>query len=726
MTKTPLAIWALILLAVAPRPRAQQPLAAGTSLVGPVESVSALVPTNHPLLPREISRLWFAPADVSTPVTSSALKDFVAAMQLVDDEQYAKALPLLSKPPVQLSPVGEYAQYYAGIAELRLERPAEARRIFQAVRSRSPVGYLAEAAAMGEAEAAEALDDRRAAMALYNTLSKAPSALPDDVLMRLASNAKAAGDLATAAEAFGRVYYDLPTSELAPVAGAEYNLLPTAQQLGPRTGRFTLELGRAERLFAARRYADARLAFQPLREVAEGDDRELVHLRLAESEYFLKRWRSAHDGLRPYIHRAARRAEALYYYAVSARALGKQAEYLTTIRRIADEFPAHRWAEDALNDLATYHLRRDDDESADAVFRELYARYPKSRHAERAAWRIGWRAYRARRFAETPRFFERAAADFPRSDYRPAWLYWSGRAREALNEPSLALERYALVGADYLNSYYGRLAVKRLPAPPPPRVFGEAPVSVAPPPNEGLIRTLLGLNRYDEALDELRYAQRAWGDSEAIQATIAWTYQQQGRAASGPERFRLLRGSITMMRRAYPQFLAAGGQGLPRDVLTVIFPLAYWDLIRTHAAGNGLDPYLVAALVAQESTFVPDVRSPANAVGLMQLMGPTARQYARRLNVPYSARLLTNPDANVRLGTAYLADKIGEFGGLHLALASYNAGERAVRRWLAERPEIVDQDEFIDDIPYPETQNYVKRILGTAEDYRRLYGSGTW
>jgi hypothetical protein len=60
-------------------------------------------------------------------------------------------------------------------------------------------------------------------------------------------------------------------------------------------------------------------------------------------------------------------------------------------------------------------------------------------------------------------------------------------------------------------------------------------------------------------------------------------------------------------------------------------------------------------------------------------------------------------------------------GGTHLALASYNAGEGAVARWVAERP-LITREEFIDDIPYPETQNYVKRIVGTAEDYRRLYG----
>jgi hypothetical protein len=92
--------------------------------------------------------------------------------------------------------------------------------------------------------------------------------------------------------------------------------------------------------------------------------------------------------------------------------------------------------------------------------------------------------------------------------------------------------------------------------------------------------------------------------------------------------------------------------------------------------------------------------------------------------LPYSSRLLTDPDANIRMGTAYLADKIREFGNVHLALASYNAGERAVRRWQAERQGL-GVDEFIDDIPYPQTQNYVKRILGTADDYRRIYGGGT-
>ena len=125
--------------------------------------------------------------------------------------------------------------------------------------------------------------------------------------------------------------------------------------------------------------------------------------------------------------------------------------------------------------------------------------------------------------------------------------------------------------------------------------------------------------------------------------------------------------------------------------------------------------------MAQESTFVRDIKSHAGAYGLMQMMPPTGRQYARKLKLRYSLRLLTTPETNIRMGTMYFADKIREFGSVHLALASYNAGETPVRRWMRENPGL-PQDEFIDSIPYPETQQYVKRLLGTAEDYRRLYG----
>lgn len=732
MKKAAILVAIPLMLASSASPRAQQ--ARASAAQGSREMASGvfmLAPTSHPPVPRDLSLLWLAPVQAGN-AEQTGTAALASAAKFVSSGDFAKALDLLSIPSAQQGRLAAYASYYTGLAQLGLGRSAEARKTFKTLREQNPIGFLAEASALGEADACLNTNDHEAAIALYEQVAKGQPTSIEDVLLRLGRAAKAAGRIDKAGEAFARVYYEFALSDRAPEAGAELAMLDL-RPLSPGSQRYKLELGRAERLFGSGQYGAAHDAFETLRRFASGDDKELVRLRVAESHYFLRRFRAAREELQPLLGHAVRRAEALYFYALTLRQLGDHTGYLQTARRVVDEFPMESWAEEALNDLGTYFLRRSDDDSADAVFRELHSRYPKSLHSQRAAWKAGWRAYREDRFEDAIPFFERAAADFPRSDYRPAWLYWAGRAQEAVNGTAAAEPRYALVVADYQNSYYGRLAMERLGpvartavSLAPVSTSGESdtgPLPIPLPPNASTVRSLLAAGMYDDAMNELRFARRTWGDSPAITATIAWTNQQQSRSETGRRRFQLMRGAINTMRRAYPQFMAAGGEDLPRDVQTVIFPIAYWDLIRRHAAANGLDPYLTAALVAQESTFVADIRSAADAYGLMQLRPATARQWARRLKMPYSSRVLTDPEANVRIGTAYLAAKIREFGDLHFALASYNAGERPVQQWISAKPGL-ETEEFIDDIPYPETQGYVKKILGTADDYRRLYGAG--
>jgi soluble lytic murein transglycosylase len=699
--------------------RAQQPSVAGAP---------ALAPTNHPHLPGDVSRLWLAPVkSTGSPAPGTALSNFSAAVKLEVNGDFAKALPLLSQPRMQEGALGNYAIYYSALAQLRTGRAADARQTFQSLQARGPVGYLVDAAALREAECDEALGDRAAALEIYERLSKARTIAPDDVLMRLGRAAKAAGDLDRAAKAFARVYYEFPLSDLSPLAYGELEALPNLQPIAPGTSRYQLELGRAERLFGSKRYAQARAAFEGLNRAAQGDDRELVDLRLAECDYFLKRPRNARDGVRPFIGHASRQAEALFFYAVAGRELGDHTEYLRTVERLSRDFPTDSWTEEGLNNLASYYIVQSEDERADEAFRELYAKFPTGHYSERAAWKIGWFAYRNGRYADAARVFEKGAADFPRSDYRPSWLYWSGRAHEALKDKTLADARYTLAATDYLNSYYGRLAIKRLDGAPPTRRLvlnvdpdaqeqsdDGAPIAmVAPlPANEHVIRALLSIELYDQAIDELHYAQKVWGDSSPIQATLGWIFRRRGD----------LRAGINAMKRAYPQYLAAGGEKLPQELLKVLFPVSYWSQIRHYSAEHRLDPYLIAALIAQESTFTADVRSPANAYGLMQILPSTGRHYARTLHLKrFSISMLTTAETNLQMGTAYFADLVRQFGGSDYALASYNAGENRVARWISERPGIA-HDEFIDDIPFPETQNYVKKVIGTAEDYRRLYG----
>jgi soluble lytic murein transglycosylase len=313
--------------------------------------------------------------------------------------------------------------------------------------------------------------------------------------------------------------------------------------------------------------------------------------------------------------------------------------------------------------------------------------------------------------------FDAGAATFPRSDYRPSWLYWSARAAEQAGDVALAASRYRLTATDYHNTYYGRIAMERLQSRKttpvaPTLVRAEAPASnQATFPTSEKVTFLIATGLNGEALNELQYAQRTWGESPRLTATIALVHNRLGN----------IRPGINAMKRAYPQWMAAGGESLPEEILRVIFPVEYWSLLQKYAAQRGLDPYLIAALVAQESNFDPEVRSSANAIGLMQVLPSTGRTYARRLGIrPFSAARLTNPEINVRIGTMIFSEEVRKYGGVHFALAAYNAGGSRVVAWQRERPGL-PQDEFIDDIPFPETQNYVKRILGTAEDYRRLY-----
>ena len=137
--------------------------------------------------------------------------------------------------------------------------------------------------------------------------------------------------------------------------------------------------------------------------------------------------------------------------------------FVSEARELVKDFPTSEWAAEALNALALHYVVIDEDDEADVVFRELAQKFPKHRHAERAAWKAGWAAYRNGRFDEAIPFFETAAAAFPRADYRPSWLYWAGRSRDQLNDTATANERYRLVVADYRNWYYGRLPQRSSP-----------------------------------------------------------------------------------------------------------------------------------------------------------------------------------------------------------------------------------------------------------------------
>jgi soluble lytic murein transglycosylase len=668
-----------------------------------------LSPTTHPPVPNDLAAMWLVPAQSAK--LGPAMTNFVRGVRLLEeDDKPAAALPLVSDGALSTTPVADYARYYTGLALMRLDRYAEAAIVFADVSARQIDGHLPEDAAFRLAEVREAQKDYKGAVAVYESLVLKKLAQPQLAWLRLGLAADLGGQPMRSIEALQRAYYDFPTTAEADQAGQALD----KQDVDLEAPFAAKELARAETLFQARRWTGARQSYDQAKSFVTGDERDRVLIRIAAADIALGRSREGRDALRPYLS-GPFAEEANFHFIAATRGLKLKDEHIALSHAFVEKYPNSAFAEEVLNNLASAYIIDDQDDEADKIFREIVNRYPAGRFTERAAWKAGWWAYRQGQFTDALQYFDRGAAQFPRSDYRPSWLYWSARAAQQAGDIETGIARLRLTATDYHNSYYGRLAVKRLEgerggaaiAP----TLQRQPLASTAIPTAGRIAALLsvGLNR--EAMSELQYAQRVWGDSAQLQATIALTHTRLGNVRAG----------INAMKRAYPQYLAAGGETLPSEILKVIFPVDYWPLLQKYSKERSLDPYVVAALVAQESNFDPVVRSHANAYGLMQVLPSTGRGYARRLGVkPFSAKRLTEAEVNVRIGTQIFADTIRKFGGVHFALAAYNAGDSRVLQWQREKPGL-PQDEFIDDIPFPETQNYVKRILGTAEDYRYLY-----
>jgi len=665
-------------------------------------------------------QLWLVPAAMDARPNAVA-----TALGHLEDDKPALALPALRRSS-SLPVVGRYVRLHQGRAELANEQFDNAAASAAAVLATKPDGYLLETALWLAADAAEARSAWPDATKALSTLTNQPlvASSMSRALHRLGLAAREAGQLDMAVKAFTRVHDEFPAStQAADATKALLGLTPSFQ--AATTQRLSVAMSRAHQLYAARQFPEARLAYEGVRALVGDADRDLVDLRLAQCDARVKRYPAALAALEAYIGRGGKnRDEAEYFRLGVLRDMGRHAEYLREVRVFVDRGSDPVFVESALNDLGTHFILTDDDAKAAVVFTESYDRFPTGAFAGRAAWKAGWWAFANGKYAETVRLFESAAQGLRRADYRSGWVYWAARAHERLGQRDRAVAGYQQTIADYGNSYYGREAERALgqmlSASRPAAAAAVKPVRRearvnfspgAPPSNVALVQALLKAQLYGDAAAELQRVQRLEGNSPMIEATLAYALNRDGE----------LRLAINAMKRAYPQYMAEGGDALPRELLTVLFPVAYWDLIQKHSALHKLDPFLVAALVAQESTFDPEIRSAADAWGLMQILPSTGRQYARSLKIrPFSTASLTKPEINVRIGTTYLAELIKRFGGVAPALASYNAGESRVERWLAERPG-VDRDEFIDGIPFPETQGYVKKILGTAEDYRVLY-----
>lgn len=439
--------------------------------------------------------------------------------------------------------------------------------------------------------------------------------------------------------------------------------------------RSKAERGRADCLFQRRRYREAASTYARL-SAANPRSTDLV-IRAARAD-----------------NRAGDREQALRRLASVARRSDRKARaharYLTALM-LLDQEPA----------TARRLLRRVQKQKAAPSFARL------------ARWRLAWADYRARKFEAALWWLAPLTKGSIWDIEVQRARYWTAVTRLETDpaKGGAALEKLARA---LPLSYYGLLAADRLGTEPEvERGFLGDRDGAARFEHETRATWLIEGGFPDAARDELESWLRKHRLDRAERLAAAPLLHQLG------DHFRAVRLVVDGFGGSLEEGIDPGWRDVWRNAWPQVFGLS----VRSAAQEFDFESALVYAVMREESTYRPAIRSPAGALGLMQIIPPTATRIARRLGVEdFAVERLVDPRTNIRFGTYYLKELLQQFDGSQpLAIAAYNAGPDAVNSWVSRDGSQPD-DLFVDSVPYGETRRYLRRVLRSYRVYRLLYG----
>jgi soluble lytic murein transglycosylase len=408
---------------------------------------------------------------------------------------------------------------------------------------------------------------------------------------------------------------------------------------------------------------------------------------------------------------AALEALALIYWHDDQYDLARAA-----LNRLVANFPASERAPGAILRIGKIFEEQHQLESARTQYRRLATRYPRSDAAEDARFRIPWTLYLAHNYRAAAPEFESAGARAKDPINRDMCEYWRARSLEKAGDVAGARSIFEKLADSTDSNYYPELASRRVAAARP-----DLPAASAPDPQSSGTPAVTGVAEYHMArlqtLRTLGLKELEPGELKALEEHAGGTVEMRHFVLAG----------FASADAWYDAIVAAthmekNGQ-LSHDIAErVRYPRAYWDLFSSASNRLALDPYLVLALSRQESLFNPMATSGSNARGLMQLIPSTARKMASQNGMDTENIRLYDPAVNVQLGTTYLKNLFEMFHGdeFHV-VAAYNGGENAVSKWLSEFHGA--DDEWVENIEYKETRDYVKKVIGGRREYLLLYQS---
>jgi soluble lytic murein transglycosylase len=442
--------------------------------------------------------------------------------------------------------------------------------------------------------------------------------------------------------------------------------------------------------------------------VGSAGQREAVRIEYATALFYAQRFDEALEALDPV--RGSNTAR--YLRARAAARAGDPAQAARLYVALASEARGASSAARATYLAADTHLDAGERESARELYERVVARYPGTESMGLSLMRLAGMAFLDGDFGRAARLWDDYRRRYPRGDRALQATYWAARARQEAGDSAAAAPLLREVEEADRDSYYALVASARLGEP-----FWPIPLAPAPAPDTAAASRVAAWVR---GLDMLRSAGfHDLASEEALRLAWAVGTDTADRYAMGE----------ALAERGYSRAAIRLGLALQEDeepnerLLRILYPFPFRTMITEEARDRGIDPFVAAALMRQESLFDPRATSYVGARGLMQLMPATGAAVAAQAGVePWDAELLYHPEINVYLGTRLLAQHMEEYGGsLPAVFSAYNAGPHRVDWWSAF-PEFGNDELFTERIPFAETRGYVKILTRNRALYAGLYG----
>lgn len=638
------------------------------------------------------------------------------------DHRYPEAQAAFRQAGSRGEALDDYADYLGAQAAVAGSRGTDAVSLLDHFAERHPGSIFVATAPVLLANAYLQQGNSQAALAVLTPLAGTPAAGKTDVRLTMAKAYQSHGDTSQASALYRDLYLKNPLSNEATTAKAQLQAMGIGLTVSERKQH-------ADSLFNTKHYSEAQQEYRSIQKSDAGlsqADKDALEIYSAVCDLRLKRL-SRGDVERLPVTNDDSAALKLYLRSELLRNANDYDGHDALIAELLQKYPHSRWLEEALYSGGNMYTVKHDSIRAINDYHLLTEQFPASTYAPSAHWRAAWQSYRIRRYPEAARMMDEQVVNYPAGTEIPGALYWRGRLYEDVEKNyGQALNYYSVLNASYVNSYYAILARQRTAALG--KVAQVAPavalasvkhvdtpqLSAELPENDPhLIKARLlanaALNEYIAPEIQASDTASEWG--ALAQAEIYQSYGENTRAVQ------------TMKKSGLPFFSLPVSQ-VPHVYWALLFPRPYWDQLQADAQANGLDPYLVASLIRQESEFNPGAVSKANAYGLMQLLPSVGRAIAKKEGVKgFSTNSLLNPTINLQLGTRDLRQSLDRYGGtVEYALASYNAGDTPIRAWI-ELGGYKDLPEWVESIPYTETREYVQAIVRNREMYRAIYAN---